>query len=76
VRERTLVAALAAILDIVVDWVVVGGERLEGGEVRLGHGAARDVEIARRGRDPRSSGSAESDAGGRGRNSRSWRFRE
>src|SRR5437667_12378966 len=42
--QRPLVAALAAIFDIVVDRMVVGRDRLKGGEMGLGHGAARDVE--------------------------------
>src|SRR6516165_7808720 len=44
VGERTFVAALAAIFEVVMDRMIVGGDRLEGGEVRLGHGAARDRE--------------------------------
>src|SRR5882724_5909756 len=43
VRQRALVAALAAILDIVMDRVIVGGKRLESGEMGLGHRPARDV---------------------------------
>src|SRR5438045_4562282 len=37
-------AALAAIFDIVVNWVIVGGEGLERREMRLGHRAAWNVE--------------------------------
>ena len=37
-------AALAAILDIVMDRVVIGGDRLKCSEIRFGDGAARDVE--------------------------------
>jgi hypothetical protein len=44
VRERTRMAALAAILDIVVDRVVVGRDGLKRGEIRLRYGPARDVE--------------------------------
>jgi len=58
VGEQLRMAALAAILDVVVDRMVVAGDGLEGGEIRLGQGAAGDVEslahrqileIARRG---------------------------
>jgi len=44
VRERAGMAAFAAIFDIVMDWVVVGRNRLEGGEIGLGDGAAGNVE--------------------------------
>ena len=37
------VAAFVAILDIIMDRMIVGGDRLERGEVRLGDGAARDI---------------------------------
>ena len=38
-------AALAAVFDIVVDRVIVGGDRLERREIGLGDGPARDVEV-------------------------------
>src|SRR5436305_2099137 len=37
-------AAFAAIFDIVMDRMIAGGDRLEGREMRLGYGAARDRE--------------------------------
>src|SRR5258708_34908694 len=42
-RQRPGVAALAAIFDIVMDRMIVGRDRLEGGKIRLGDGPARDV---------------------------------
>src|SRR5580704_16300583 len=44
VRQRTGMSALAAIFDIVVDRMIVGGNGLECGEIRLGHGPARNIE--------------------------------
>src|SRR5215831_7727353 len=41
--ERPLVAPLSAILDVVMDWMVVERDRLKGGEMRVGHRAARDT---------------------------------
>src|SRR5271168_4534915 len=42
VGERGGQPALTAIFDIVMDRVIVGRDRLKGGEMRLGHSAARD----------------------------------
>src|SRR2546423_15710541 len=44
VRQRAGMAALAAIFDVVMDRVVVGRDGLEGREISLGDGAARDIE--------------------------------
>src|SRR5437868_7934913 len=44
VRQRTGMAALAAIFDVVMDRVVVGRDGLEGRKIGLRDGAARDVE--------------------------------
>src|SRR5947209_6074229 len=44
VRERTGMAALAAIFDVVMDRMIVARDRLEGGEIRVGDGTARDIE--------------------------------
>jgi hypothetical protein len=41
--QRTFVTARAAILDIIVDRMIVGGDRLESGEMCFGHCAARDI---------------------------------
>ena len=43
-RQRTRVTALAAVLDVVVDRVVVGRDGLKRGEIGFGDGAARDME--------------------------------
>src|SRR5437899_3564853 len=43
VRQRPLVAALTAILDIVMYRVIIGRDRLEGGEMGFGHRPARDI---------------------------------
>src|ERR1700730_15926608 len=43
VRQWALQAALTAILEIVMDRVIVRGKRLESGEMSLGHRPARDV---------------------------------
>ena len=44
VRQGARMAALAAVFDIVMDRVVVGRDGLEGREIGLGDGAARNVE--------------------------------
>ena len=44
VRQRPLMAAFTAILDIVMDRVIVGRDRLKGGEMCFGHRPARNVE--------------------------------
>src|SRR5437879_3444575 len=44
VRQGAGMAALATIFDIVVDRVIVGGDRLERRKIGLGDGPARDVE--------------------------------
>src|SRR6266702_2373291 len=44
VCQRARVAALAAILDIIMDRVIVGRNRLERREIGLGDGPARDIE--------------------------------
>src|SRR5262249_43934943 len=43
-RQKAVVAVRATVLDVVVDRVVVAGDRLEGQEVRLRDGAARAAE--------------------------------
>src|SRR6266850_465635 len=43
VRQRPLVPAPAAVLDIVMDRVIIGRDRLEGGEMGFGHRPARDI---------------------------------
>src|SRR5205814_7924147 len=42
--ERSRVAPLAAIFDVVMDRMVVGRDSLERGEIGVGDGSARDVE--------------------------------
>src|SRR6516164_2218311 len=44
VRQRARVAAPAAVFDIALDRMIIAREHLEGGEMSLGHRAARDVE--------------------------------
>src|ERR1044071_5436253 len=44
VRQRSRMAALAAIFDIVMDRVIVTGDGLKRREIGIGHRTARDVE--------------------------------
>ena len=43
--ERSLVAALAAIFEVVMDRVVIARDSLKCGEMRFGHRAARDIKL-------------------------------